>query len=108
MHAHDGEDRAKRSPAELVEIWGMHEEEAQTKSRQRPAYICAILRDDQLSPLGILYMDSTEDAAFGDHQGPIELAKAIAEKSEFLGLNEALTNVVRELRKYGAGIRIHD
>ena len=107
MHEHDAEDRAKHSKEELVQVWGMHDEEAQTYSRQRPAYVCVILRDDKLSPLGILYMDSTTDEAFGNRQGSIELAEAIAEKGKCLGLNQALSNVVSELRKYGAGIRIH-
>ncbi len=107
MRADDAEAQVAHTKDDLVRAFGMHLEEAETKSRQRPAYISVILEDEKKSPLGILFMDSEKAGAFGEKDHAIQLAADVERKCKYVGLNEALANVVSELRKYDARIRIH-
>jgi ubiquinone/menaquinone biosynthesis C-methylase UbiE len=60
LYEHQGEGTAAHSKEDLVREWGMTDEEAETHSRQRPAYICAVLKEPRGLPLGVLFLDSTE------------------------------------------------
>jgi hypothetical protein len=85
----------------------MTDEEAESHSRQRPAYMCAVLRDQKGLPLGVLFVDSTERAAFGSKEQAAILAGSLALKAEGVGFTEALQKVLNELGKYSTAIQIH-
>ena len=85
----------------------MTDEEAETHSRQRPAYICAVLKEPRGLPLGVLFLDSTESEAFGSSDRAAALARSLALKAEMVGFTEALQKVRNELSKYSTAIRIH-
>jgi hypothetical protein len=55
----------RNSKEALIREWGMTDEEAESHTRQRPAYICAVLKGPRGLPLGVLFVDSTEPEAFG-------------------------------------------
>jgi hypothetical protein len=85
----------------------MTDEEAESQTRQRPAYVCVVLKHSKGLPLGVLFLDSTRPAAFGDSQRATELASSLADKAEKVGFTEALEKVLNELGKYSTAIRIH-
>jgi len=57
-------DDRKRAIKQLVEKWGMTEEEAGRVSHERPATLSVMLRYDG-QRYGVLYIDSTRENAFG-------------------------------------------
>jgi hypothetical protein len=107
LHEHQGEGTAAHSKEDLVREWGMTDEEAETHSRQRPSYICAVLKEPGGLTLGVLFLDSTEREAFGNSDRAVALAGALALKAERVGFTEALQKVLNELSKYSTAIRIH-
>jgi hypothetical protein len=107
LREHIGEEQAKHSKEDLVREWGMTDEEAEAHSRQRPAYICAVLKDDNGLPLGVLFLDSKASAAFGSKNQAEILAGSLALKAKKVGFTAALQKVLNELSKYSTAIRIH-
>jgi hypothetical protein len=108
MRRHDGEGAASADADDLVERWGMTQEEAQRGTRHRPSYVCVILTDQFGVPTGILYMDSKEANAFGDKSAALNLASALAAKADKVGLRGALENVVKELRQYSTRVDVEE
>lgn len=107
LNEHQGEEAAAHSKEALIREWGMTDEEAESHSRQRPAYVCAVLQDQKGLPLGVLFVDSTERAAFGGRDQAAALARSLALKAESVGFTEALQKVLNELSKYSTAIQIH-
>jgi hypothetical protein len=107
LNEHQGEEAAAHSKEALIREWGMTDEEAESHSRQRPAYMCAVLRDQKGLPLGVLFVDSTERAAFGSKEQAAILAGSLGAQSGGVGFTEALQKVLNELGKYSTAIQIH-
>jgi hypothetical protein len=107
LNEHQGEEAAAHSKEALIREWGMTDEEAESHSRQRPAYVCAVLHDQRGLPLGVLFVDSTEHAAFGGRDQAAALAGSLALKAARVGFTEALQKVLNELSKYSTAIQIH-
>lgn len=100
-------DAAATKHEDLVRYWGMTEDEARRRSRQRASYLCVMLETATGDPTGILFMDADEKYAFGDQDHIRELACRICAKSKTVGFQDGLEKVVEELRKYRAGVEIH-
>jgi hypothetical protein len=110
-----GEDNVQKNFAELMENWGMTCEEARRQSRQRPSYICSILRETNAGaagktassglPIALLFADSTEMSAFGNKSEAEQLAGRMVEIAFNNGLQQRLKVLCDELNKYSAGIR---
>ena len=111
-----GEDDVQANFNDLMENWGMTCEEARRQSRQRPSYICSILRETNADdagktapsglPIALLFADSTAKSAFGNKREAEELAGRIVETASQNGLQQRLKALCDELNKYSAGIRI--
>lgn len=84
---------------ELIEHWGMSYTDAITQSRRSPADLCIILKsesDGQL-PVGLLYIDSTAENAFGKNAEEGEdsvVANDIARKLEIHCDTKALASAI--------------
>ncbi len=107
LRQHMGEEDARHSKEDPIRVWGMTDEEAELHSRQRPAYICAVLKEESGLPLGVLFVDFTQQAAFGGRDQAAALAHSLALKAGSVGVTEALQQVLNELSKYSTAIRIH-
>jgi hypothetical protein len=102
-------DAADSKSDELIRTWGMTKDEASDPSRQKPSYLCVLLKTAKNAPAGVLFMDSSAKDAFGRNDDEVKaLAERLAKKCEMMGFQQALENVVVELRKYDTGgIQIH-
>jgi hypothetical protein len=87
----------------------MTQDEASDPSRQKPSYLCVLLRTTKGAPIGVLFMDSEEQNAFGENEEQIRrLADLVYGKCKTVGFQQGLEDVVTELRKYNTGgIQIH-
>jgi hypothetical protein len=86
----------------------MTQDEAGDDSRQKPSYLCVILRTAAGAPMGVLFMDSEKENAFGNEGGTQDLDDKILRKCDDAGgLRQGLENIVVELQKYRVGIEIH-
>jgi hypothetical protein len=111
MARHEGHWNADaRTSEELIRNWGMTRDEALDSSRQKPSYLCVLLRTTKGVPIGVLFMDSEEPKAFGDNEDHIQtLAEQIYGRCKAVGFQQGLEQVVAELRKYNTGgIEIHE
>ncbi|MGC1580956.1 MAG: hypothetical protein WA766_05710, partial [Candidatus Acidiferrales bacterium] len=63
---------------QLITVWGMQPREADNHSHLQPANLCVILFDhaDNNRQVGLLYVDSTKENAFGVDPPNVELAVA--------------------------------
>ncbi|HVT64524.1 MAG TPA: hypothetical protein VHD81_05180 [Mycobacteriales bacterium] len=92
--------------SELVKRWGMSYTEADTAGRGRRAIGCVLLRGvgatESGGPIvGLLYMDSTEESAFGesaDDPAWKVRAAAIQEKTRELNFVAVLDRVMQDIR----------
>jgi hypothetical protein len=110
MARHEGHWNADaRTDEDLIRNWGMTRDEALDRSRQKPSYLCVLLRTTKGMPIGVLFMDSKEPNAFGDNDDQIQqLAGQIHARCKSVGFQEGLEHVVSELRRYNTGgIQIH-
>jgi hypothetical protein len=92
----------------LIQEWGMlRRETVQPSIRNRPAYITVILRspEDEL-PIGLLYIDSTENNAFGTDAEAQLLAEDLYDHPEIKALAKTLDRAVSPLRLVAPAIEI--
>ncbi|WP_296612404.1 hypothetical protein [Sphingomonas sp.] len=110
-HLAEGDVRTDRES--LMCDWGMTREEASRLTRQRPSYLCSVLRapaqdgtdsPDGL-PVGLFFADCDSIGAFGDAKSATALAAAIAKAAFECGLRARLKVLREELNKYSAAIK---
>jgi len=103
------EGRVPTEPTQLIREWGMSREEAAAAGEGRRSFACAVLRDEDSTPLGIFYMDSTQEEAFGREDAEKNrLVKTIAEGCKSCGLTSALSKLNQDLRGRRPQIKIHE
>jgi hypothetical protein len=92
----------------LIEEWGMlRRETMQPSIRNRPAYITVILRSTESElPIGLLYIDSTEENAFGTDDEAQRLAERLYADPEIKAFGKALDQAVAPLRLVAPAIEI--
>lgn len=96
-------------PSQLIIEWGMTSEEANAAGRGRQSFACAVLRDVDRSPLGVFYVDSMEQDAFGSTEPErAEFLKLIEDQAQALGLTGALAKLNEATRSRGPEIQIFD
>jgi hypothetical protein len=86
---------------QLVKEWGMTREEAQSASRtSRPADLCVLLRSqaDGNVAVGVLYIDSTRELAYGDDRAATEVAGLLEGEPEVINLANAVARTMAPLR----------
>jgi hypothetical protein len=91
-------------------------EESRRGSRQKPSYICSILRAPNEKgenvpdgvPIALLFADSSISEAFGDQATATALAKHLADVAYNNGLRQRLKVLRSEISKYSASIRLQD
>jgi hypothetical protein len=86
---------------ELVKEWGMTREEAQSASRtSRPADLCVLLKspEDGNIPIGMLYIDSTITATYGDDATATAVAKSLENEQEVIDMAKAVARAMAPLR----------
>ncbi len=94
---------------DLVEQWGMSREEAAGQSRTHPACICVILRspEDNNLPVGLLYLDTTQDQGFGsDDAMAVEVARTMETEEVVQRLALAVGRTIMLLRLAGPKLDI--
>jgi hypothetical protein len=112
---HLGEATVPTDEDVLVRDWGMTKEEARRGSRNRPAYICSILRTPGEAgaagaagtAVAVLFADSTEVGAFGSKDQAAQLAQTLARVALETELSVRLKDLRNELNKYSAAIETH-
>jgi hypothetical protein len=100
--------RGKNVEKTLIEEWGMlRRETVQPSIRNRPAYITVILRSPENDlPIDLLYIDSTEEDAFGSDDEAQRLANDLYTDPEMKALAKALDQAVAPLRLVASAIEI--
>jgi hypothetical protein len=95
----------------LVRDWGMTRAEAKRPAKQR-SLLCVVLRtkpaDPETEPVGILYVDSEKEHAFGDEQNVKRLLKWLEEASSGLADDLDLMQEQMKSRKLAPSIKIYD
>src|ERR1700688_2317845 len=81
----------------LIEQWGIMRNEI-SHSRERPADLCIILRNDDHLQIGLLFVDSTVPNAFGTDTVAVQVAVALENEAETLALSRALERAMAPLR----------
>lgn len=91
----------------LVENWGMTEEEAHHgQINTRPACLSVVVRHQSI-PVGILFLDSLQQNAFGNDAAALALAESIEVSPSVAQLGEALTKTLVPLRTAAPSLRIN-
>lgn len=93
----------------LIVEWGMTKEEAEASGQGRQSFTCVVLRDEEKTPVGIFYMDSTIKDAFGadNKETRDKLEKAIENGCKKNGLTKGLTDIKKELKSRSPLISIY-
>jgi len=94
------------SELDLIEKWGMTEEESKKDSRNKPSYLCVMIKNSVDQPIAIIYLDSKKEKAFGDDDQATKLCESLASNAIESGLVPALENLTKEMNKYAADINI--
>jgi hypothetical protein len=93
----------------LILDWGMTSDEAVRAGHERQSFLCVILKHENI-PVGLLYMDSKEKNAFGDHDyrsNGFTLLEIVAKVCEEQGLTATLNKIDEELRGRAPMIEIY-
>jgi hypothetical protein len=105
---------------QLLETWGMSEEQASASGSGRQSFFAVPLRDKSNTPVGIFYMDSKEEDAFGaDEDGHTAEAVKAAKIVQALesatikacreeGLTTSLSKINDDFKDKRPAIRIHE
>jgi hypothetical protein len=90
---------------QLIEQWGFMRNEV-SQTRERPADLCIILRNDDHLPVGLLFVDSTTADGFGTDTVAVNVAKTLESEAEILALARALERALVPLRLAAPDIEI--
>ena len=102
------EGKVPSDPHDLILKWGMTREEAARAGQQRPSFLCVVLRDEQDTAVGLFYIDSAQEGAFGAKKGTQQrLCKSAVKGCKETGLTNALAQLSEELRRFSPQIRIY-
>ena len=82
---------------QLIEQWGFMRSEV-SQTRERPADLCVILRNDDHLPVGLLFVDSTTADGFGTDIVAVNVANSLENEVEILALSRALDRALAPLR----------
>jgi hypothetical protein len=82
---------------QLIEQWGFVRNEV-SQTRERPADLCVILRNDDHLPVGLLFVDSTTADGFGTDAVAVKVANALENEAETLALSRTLERALVPLR----------
>jgi hypothetical protein len=85
--------------SELIERWGMTQEEAADAARGRKSFVCILLRHEQ-TRVGVLYMDAPRAGAFSDG------IERVAESPAVSALAASVDRVWKEIAKRGPGLEL--
>lgn len=97
----------------LILEWGMTREEAVASGQGRKSFACVVLRDDEVmggggNSVGIFYMDSTQENAFGDDTAARNrLHRVILDGCRKRGLTSDLAKLRKELQSRSPLIKIY-
>lgn len=98
----------------LMLEWGMTSEEAAASGQGRKSFACVVLRDGEVmagegTAVGIFYMDSTEENAFGsDTATQKRLQRVILDGCRKRGLTNDLAKLRQELQSRSPMIKIYE
>jgi hypothetical protein len=95
----------QKTRLQLIQQWGMFEEEAKPTSHGRPSYLCVMLRT-QDGIQGLLFIDSSTENAFGSNDVASRVAKELEEHETCKILSNAVGEVMRPLRLLGPSLRV--
>jgi len=111
------------NPENLIVYWGMTSDEATAAGQGRPSFLCVLLKDEAESPVGVFYLDSTTERAFGalpnarnpeatiseeDEAKAKAIISAIKDCAKSLQLIDALGTLGMQMRSRGPQVRIFD
>lgn len=101
------------TPKALVAHWGMTWNEAQESRSARPSFLCVLLRGSALektgkksAPVGILYLDSEEENAYGNTEDATGLARQLEGTAEVLSLASDVEAIMNQLRTSATTLKI--
>jgi hypothetical protein len=110
-------------PENLIVYWGMTRDEVTAAGQGRKSFLCVVLRDKAKSPVGVFYLDSRDDKAFGavpnernpepkvspeDEEKANAIISAIKSCADELKLTDALGTLGMAMRSRGPQVRIFD
>ncbi len=101
-----GQGKTFNTEGDLVENWGMTEEEAVNAvgSAAKHSLLCALLTEDNGDNLAVIFVDAPGENVFGDDDQAKELAGQLAKICQTLGLTKKLSEMLYEIRKRGTKI----
>lgn len=86
-----------KDPDQLVLQYGMTWTEADDAGKNKQAFACVLLANENSDPVGVLYMDSDRPYAFGKDSRDSEFCRAIAAACQKRGIPAALTRIVESV-----------
>ena len=93
--------------ADLIVDWGMTSQEAAAAGQGRKSFACFIVRKDEHQPtLGIVYLDTKLESAFGADANSPDIAQHVAEGIRATGLIETLSVLGDSMRQRGPALTI--
>ncbi len=96
-----------KNPRDLVKAWGLTIKEAKaSKAKRKKAFLAVVLKDGTDTPVGVLYMDSPEENAFGAPKHKEKVIARVNDACAATSLTEGLAELLRELRKYGPQVDV--
>lgn len=90
---------------ELINNWGMTRLEAEAAGKDRPSFLAVLLKHNEV-PVGLFYMDSMEENAFGRKEGTTLFTSIEAELTR-LDIIKNLAEIKEDLSGQSTKIRIY-
>lgn len=90
---------------ELINKWGMTKPEAEAAGKDRPSFLAVLLKHNEV-PVGLFYMDSMEENAFGRKEGTT-LFTSIEQELIRLDIIKNLAEIKEDLSGQSPKIRIY-
>lgn len=102
------EGNVPRDPQRLIREWGMTSEEALAAGQGRPSFACVLLRGDDDTAVGMVYLDSTDDTAFGKAEHTRTIIDSVVDASRAHHLTASLAKLTHDLAQRSPRLRLYD
>jgi len=102
-----GVGNAQHTGEELITLWGMTDEEASDTSRQKPSYLCILLRSRNSNiPYGLIFVDSESQNYFGDSEEAQKVATTLESHALVKNISEEVFQVMRAMKERAIEIAV--
>jgi hypothetical protein len=94
-------------PDQLVDQWGMTQDQAKVSGKGRKSFLAVLLRDKGSKQIGIFYMDSEQDWAFSKDKDDKRILDLVLKACADRGVTDSLSQVTESLSGQAPSIKLY-